>query len=542
MQTVIQFAVRFCAIAQNKGNLNTIDCGKIKMAIYHFSMKTISRSHGRSATAAIAYRTGQKIIDARTGEIHDYQKKNGVLETGIVLPNGAPVWAQNREQLWNAVEQKETRKNSTVAREIIIALPSELNQQVRAKMVHEFAMKLVERHGCAVDYAIHEPSKQGDERNYHAHVLMSTRRLTPQGFSEKTRELDERNSGEIGYWRAEWATHVNHHLSINGFSEQVSHLSFVEQGITREPTRHKGVAATAIERRQAEQLYITAKQEPINTIYFEKVIIEESNAVLVENISVTERRLENLLEQRDCLRQENSLNLQYLEYSYREMLASLPQTEQDKLTVLHRNRLNEIENMAFDDDDVKTELLLSIYSTFHDEINEVIKQLPEPEIRDCWEQCLDCLHDAHSQVNNLIDELNILEQSGMGLFQVMDNSGLYAYQGIKSLKDDLKKQVQPLSEYLDSLKSEVERAIQAWERNDIDGATVFSDYNSKLDKTTLNIDFKSKIDNFKSSQEQLKIFLQNYEQRFQVRLAEPRANELTIGSPKLAEPRFMGLD
>lgn len=509
------------------------------MAIYHFSMKTISRSHGRSATAAIAYRTGQKIIDARTGEIHDYQKKSGILETGIVLPNGAPAWAKSREQLWNAVEQKETRKNSTVAREIIIALPSELNQQVRAKMVYEFAMKLVERHGCAVDYAIHEPSKQGDERNYHAHVLMSTRRLTPQGFSEKTRELDERNSGEIGYWRAEWAAHVNHHLAINGFSEQVSHLSFVEQGIMREPTRHKGVAATAIERRRAEPLYITAKQEPINAIYFGKPVIEESNAVLAENISVTAHRLKNLLEQRDFLRHENSLNLQYFEYSYHEMLANLPQAEQNKLAVSHRKRLSEIENMAFDDD-VKTELLLSVYSTFHDEINEVIKQLPEPEKRDCWEQCLDCLHDAQSQVNNLIDELNDLEQSGMGLFQVMDNSGLYAYQVIKSLKDDLKKQFQPLSEHLGSLKSDIERAIQAWERNDIDGATVFSDYDSKLDKTTLNFDFKSNIDNFKSSQEQLKAFLKNHEQRFKVRLAEPRANEPTMGSPKLAEPRFMG--
>lgn len=220
------------------------------MAIYHFSMKTISRSHGRSATAAIAYRAGVKIIDERTGEVHDYRKKGGVLGTGIVLPQNAPEWAKNREQLWNAVEQKETRKNSTVAREIIVALPNELNEKERLQLVHEFATKLVERHQCAVDFAIHEPSKQGDERNHHAHVLMSTRRLSADGFTEKTRELDQKNSGEVDFWRKKWAEHVNQRLAQHGHSAQISHLSLAEQGIDREPTKHQGVVATAIERKQ----------------------------------------------------------------------------------------------------------------------------------------------------------------------------------------------------------------------------------------------------------------------------------------------------
>lgn len=247
------------------------------MAIYHFSMKTISRSHGRSATAAIAYRAGVKIVDERTGEVHDYRKKSGISGNGIVLPKNAPEWAKNREQLWNEVEKKETRKNSTVAREIIVALPTELDEKARFKMVHDFAERLVQRHQCAVDFAIHEPSKQGDDRNHHAHILMSTRRLTAGGFTEKTRELDERNSGEIGHWREQWANYVNQCLEKHGYSERVSHLSLAEQGIDREPTKHKGVVATSIERKKAVEI----KANPNLTL------MEKSRQIRVERPQIS---------------------------------------------------------------------------------------------------------------------------------------------------------------------------------------------------------------------------------------------------------------
>ena len=247
MQTVIQFAVRFCAIAQNiKGVMKK---GKQLMAIYHFSMKTISRSVGRTATAAAAYRAGVAITDMKTGEVHNYVYKKGVLGKGIVLPANAPKWAFDREKLWNAAEESEKRKNSTVAREIVLALPAELDGQVRERMVRAFAEKLSIRHKVAVDYALHEPNAKGDNRNYHAHLLMSTRRLTADGFTEKTRELDERKSGEVEYWREEWANHANRYLAEHNRPERISHLSLAEQGIDREPTRHKGVAATAIERK-----------------------------------------------------------------------------------------------------------------------------------------------------------------------------------------------------------------------------------------------------------------------------------------------------
>ena len=175
------------------------------MAIYHLSVKTISRAAGRSATAAAAYRSGCVIGDFRTGEIFDYRRKRGIDSADLVLPSNAPKWASDRSALWNAAETAETRTNSTVAREFEIALPEELSADERKRLALHFAREIVARHGCAADVAIHSPRKNGDHRNHHAHILCSTRRLTSQGFGEKTRELDERKSLEIVRWRKRFA-------------------------------------------------------------------------------------------------------------------------------------------------------------------------------------------------------------------------------------------------------------------------------------------------------------------------------------------------
>lgn len=223
------------------------------MAIYHLSVKTISRSAGRSATAAAAYRAGDEITDERTGTIHDYTRKGGVESTDIILPANAPEWAAERSALWNAAEQAETRKNSTVAREFEIALPAELPADERRRLAVDFARELVDRHGLAADVAIHAPNKHGDDKNHHAHILVSTRRLKPDGFTEKTRELDDRKSGEVDRWRERFATLQNERLEQNGIISRVDHRSLEAQGIDREPTRHLGPAATGFERRTGEQ-------------------------------------------------------------------------------------------------------------------------------------------------------------------------------------------------------------------------------------------------------------------------------------------------
>lgn len=220
------------------------------MAIYHLSVKTISRSAGRSATAAAAYRAGVKIIDERTGEIHDYTRKGGVASCDLVLPGGAPEWAADRAALWNAAERAERRKNSTVAREFEIALPAELSPEQRRGLAVEFAGELAERHRCAVDVAIHEPGKRGDNRNHHAHILSTTRRLTSEGLGEKCRELDDQKTGEIARWRERWGKLVNAALERAGQAQRVDHRSHVDRGLMPEIAGiHVGPTASAIERK-----------------------------------------------------------------------------------------------------------------------------------------------------------------------------------------------------------------------------------------------------------------------------------------------------
>ena len=219
------------------------------MATYHLSAKTISRSQGRSATAAAAYRSGARIADERMGVLHDYQRRTGVEAAVLLLPANAPDWARDRARLWNAAEQAETRKNSTVAREFEIALPAELDAEQRQRLAVDFARELVARHGCAADVAIHRPGRTGDSRNHHAHLLLTTRRLTAAGFTEKTRELDDLKSGEIGRWRARFAEVQNARLREAGVAARVDHRSLEAQGNDREATIHLGPTATALERR-----------------------------------------------------------------------------------------------------------------------------------------------------------------------------------------------------------------------------------------------------------------------------------------------------
>lgn len=276
-----------------------------RMAIYHLSVKTISRSAGRSATAAAAYRAGVEIADTRTGEVHDYRRKGGVEHTELVLPVGAPEWAQDRAALWNAAEVAEVRKNSTVAREFEIALPSELSGEARRALAVDFAREIVGRHGCAVDVAIHEPGQAGDSRNHHAHLLLSTRRLGGDGFTDKTRELDQRQSGEVDYWRSRYAELQNERLMDAGLSVRVDHRSLKAQGVDREPTRHLGVGAVGYERRtgQASRRRIMHEAEISERLQLAKEAGElaRSDWRINQSILVLSENLNEALAERDRL-------------------------------------------------------------------------------------------------------------------------------------------------------------------------------------------------------------------------------------------------
>jgi hypothetical protein len=227
---------------------------KYPVAIFHLSVKPISRSAGRSATGAAAYRAGEKIEDLRTGEIHDYRRKGGVESADLVLPNGVPVWANDRSKLWNAAELAEKRKDACVAREYEVALPSELSPVERRRLVLDFAQEMANREGCAVDVAIHAPGKEGDNRNHHAHMLRTTRKVESDGLGAKldTEQAGRKRKDDLEQVRERWAAFTNQALERAGHHERIDHRTLQAQGIDREPTIHLGPAASGYERRTGQ--------------------------------------------------------------------------------------------------------------------------------------------------------------------------------------------------------------------------------------------------------------------------------------------------
>ncbi|BCM88055.1 Ti-type conjugative transfer relaxase TraA [Methylobacterium indicum] len=220
------------------------------MAIYHLSIKAVSRAGGRSATAAAAYRSASLIADTRTGEIHDYQRRTGVEASFIVAPDGA-AWAQDRAALWNVVEAAERRKDAKVAREYQVALPHELTPEERQALARDFAEHLCARYGVAADVAIHAPGREGDERNWHAHILTTTRAVTADGLGAKTRVLDVATTArvEVEALRAIWEERANRHLAQAGLAVAINRRSHLDRGSGLAPGEHVGVHATQMQRR-----------------------------------------------------------------------------------------------------------------------------------------------------------------------------------------------------------------------------------------------------------------------------------------------------
>ena len=237
------------------------------MAIYSASVKPVSRGGGRSATAAAAYRNAERIIDERTGEVHDYTRRSGVEHTASFAPSGME--PQPAAELWNRAEAAETRRNARVAREVLVALPHELTPQQRSELAQGIAQALADRYRTAGTLAVHQPDREGDQRNHHAHILMTTRRLEPSGeLGEKTRELDDVKRGpqEVEWIRAMVEERTNHALERAGIEARVDRRSLEQQraaaleagdqeraaALDRLPTIHEGPRVTQI-RREAER-------------------------------------------------------------------------------------------------------------------------------------------------------------------------------------------------------------------------------------------------------------------------------------------------
>lgn len=241
------------------------------MAIYHLCIKIISRGKGKSAVAASAYRSGEKIKNEYDGIVHDFTRKGGIAHTEILLPQNAPQEFSDRGTLWNSVEKIEKSKNSQLAREIEVALPKELDREKQINLVREYVKENFVEVGMCADIALHDKN----DGNPHCHILLTMRPLnedTTWGAKSKKEYILDENGEKVKlkngnyktrkintvdwneqdkaeHWRKAWADITNKYLEENSIQEKVDHRSYQRQGIEQIPTIHLGVSVTQMEKK-----------------------------------------------------------------------------------------------------------------------------------------------------------------------------------------------------------------------------------------------------------------------------------------------------
>ena len=295
------------------------------MAIFIASTKSISRGKGQSAVASASYRAGVELEDKRYGKTHDYSKKHGVMSADIILPTAlAAANAEiSRNDLWNKAEFAEKRKDARVAREWLVNLPYELSEQDRKELAHTFAQTLADRYGTIADCAIHQPTQKevdrgADPRNFHAHILFTTRcaelddnheivltdKATIELSDKKRRELGmERVSHEITDVRQIWEQIANEKLAEHDH-KLIDSRSYVDQGKDIEPQLKMGSVATKLERDKYERELKKAEQAKKEGKHYEidktpatqlgtiNEIINKRNA-LVWGVELTKNQIAN---------------------------------------------------------------------------------------------------------------------------------------------------------------------------------------------------------------------------------------------------------
>lgn len=223
------------------------------MAIYYFDAKVISRSKGQSIIACAAYRSADKLYDQRYEKLYDYERKQGVKHSEILLPQGAPHWMVERETLWNAVEKTEKRIDAQLAREVKFSLPRELTLEQNVMLTREFVNDIFVSRGMIADYSIHLEKASDGGAQPHAHVLLTQREVTEHGFGNKVRDWNKKEN--LLMWRKDWADYENRHLALNGYDLRVDHRSLKEQGIDLIPQDKIGYVGSR-DRLEAYQRYL----------------------------------------------------------------------------------------------------------------------------------------------------------------------------------------------------------------------------------------------------------------------------------------------
>ncbi len=218
------------------------------MATYHLSVKILSRSSGRSAVAAAAYRSRSEIKDNRQGLGFDYSNKKDLGHSEILAPESSPAWVYDRSELWNQVEAGEKRKDAQLMREVEVALPRELNDKQQVELLKDFCKENFVKYGMIADINVHE-----DDHNPHAHIMLTMRKIEGQGFGKKERSWNKKDN--IFKWREEWANLQNIYLAKAGYDIRVDHKSYADQGLDIEPQIKKGITLydTDVELERSEE-------------------------------------------------------------------------------------------------------------------------------------------------------------------------------------------------------------------------------------------------------------------------------------------------
>ncbi len=216
------------------------------MAIFHLSVKVISRANGSSAMASAAYRAGERLHDDRLDRDHDFSNKSGVVHSEVILPENAPEHLGDREKLWNAVEAAEVRKDAQLAREVEFAIPREMTQAQGIELARDFAQSEFVARGMIADLNVHWDIGVDGMAKPHAHVMLTMREVGEDGFGAKVRDWNRTELVE--QWRERWADHVNERLASLDIDARVDHRSLEAQGIDLEPQSKIGAPAQRMER------------------------------------------------------------------------------------------------------------------------------------------------------------------------------------------------------------------------------------------------------------------------------------------------------
>ena len=297
------------------------------MAIYHMQAKVVSRGSGRSAVAASAYMSCSRMYNDYDGIQHDYTRKHGLIYQEVMLPPMAPSEWNDREQLWNAVEETEKTKDSRLAREFVVALPVELDKDSNISLLQDFIKKNFVDMGMCADFAIHDT----DGHNPHAHILLTVRPLNENGtwqYKTEKEYLCIKDGEEKGYeridkhpkssrygrqnpiseqwnsdeqlciWRANWADAVNKMLARNQINATIDHRSFADQGITEQPTIHEGYIAQNMEKKGM----IADRCEINRQIRADNKMLRELKAKVVKLAEAVEKSIPIIAETLEAIR------------------------------------------------------------------------------------------------------------------------------------------------------------------------------------------------------------------------------------------------